>query len=116
MNLIIRISDVLNVSTDYLLKGVELDDTTETPYSRMLKSAIKRSGMSLTEIEVALRKLDVKTNRSYLSKLQNGNIEPAGDKINIAISSVLHIDPIEFRTLAYLEKIPTEIIEQIKKS
>lgn len=83
-------------------------------YANRLKKTIAKSGMSLTEICVAVRVFGFKTDKTYLSKLQNGKIPPAGDDLNDALAQVLNIDSVELRTAAYQEKIPKDVLEHLK--
>ena len=85
-------------------------------YDVRLKNAIAKSGMSLTEICVAVKAFGFKTGKTYLSKLQNGKIPPAGDDLNDALAQVLNIDSVELRTAAYQEKIPKDVLEHLKGS
>ncbi|UFU00334.1 XRE family transcriptional regulator [Radiobacillus kanasensis] len=84
-------------------------------YSDVLKKSISRSKMSLSEISLRLQKLGLKTNKAYLSKLQNGKIPPAGDKLNDGLALILNLDPVELKSAAYREKIPKEVLENLLK-
>lgn len=85
-------------------------------YSQMLRKAINNSNMSLSEIAAELRKHDLRTTKFHLSKLQNGKLPPAGDKLNDAIAKVLGIDPIEFKAAAYREKISPDVLEKLQSN
>lgn len=78
-------------------------------YSEILKHSIIKSGFSLNMIAQKLKNYDVHSNKSYLSKLQNGAYPPANEKINNALASVLSIDPIMFNAAACKDRIPEEI-------
>jgi len=85
-------------------------------YAEMLKSAIKNSGLSLNKICNMLQERGLKTEKAQISKLQNGKMIPAGDRINEALASALNIDPIELKAAAYREKIPPEVLERLKNT
>lgn len=82
-------------------------------YSRLLAESIRNSKLSLSEICNQLEKEGLKTNKSQVSKLQNGKMPPAGDKINDALAKILEIDPIELKAAAYREKIPPEVLDRL---
>ncbi|MCR8981601.1 helix-turn-helix domain-containing protein [Brevibacillus laterosporus] len=83
-------------------------------YSEIIRVAISNKELSLTEICKLIRKHGYKTNKTYLSKLQNGKTPPASDSFNQIIAEVLGIDPIELKTAAYREKIPQEVLEKLQ--
>lgn len=85
-------------------------------YKELLGQAIDQSDLSLSKISMELNKLGFKSDKSYLSKLQNGKLPPAGDKFNEALAKVLGIDAIKLKTAAYREKIPEEVLEKLKDS
>lgn len=82
-------------------------------YRTMLKEAVKRSRLSLQQIEDNLNRLGAKTNKAYISKLQNGRLRPPNDTINEAIAEVLNIDPTDLKAAAYLTKIEPDVINRI---
>ena len=71
------------------------------------------SGLSLSQIARRLEKNGINIDKSYLSKLQNGKITPAGERINDAIAEVLGIDKLELKVAAYREKIPKDVLEKL---
>ncbi|KAB2334296.1 XRE family transcriptional regulator [Bacillus mesophilum] len=84
-------------------------------YSEMLRFAIFSNQKSLEDIAMDLRQYGFKTNKSQLSKLQNGKILPASNKMNDALAEILNIDSLELKAAAYKEKIPPEILNKIKE-
>lgn len=71
--------------------------------------------MSLSEICAKLQDRGFKTNKGYLSKLQNGKIPPAGDGLNDAISNVIGIDAVKLKTAAYRQRIPHDVLQELIK-
>ncbi len=47
--------------------------------------------------------------------MQNGRIPPAGDELNDAISKVIGINAIKLKVAAYRERIPNDILKELKK-
>ncbi|AYK05296.1 MULTISPECIES: hypothetical protein [Brevibacillus] len=84
-------------------------------YSDILRQCIENSCLSLSQICNQLQKYGFKTNKGYLSKLQNGRIPPAGDELNDAISKVIGINAIKLKVAAYRERIPNDILKELKK-
>lgn len=84
-------------------------------YSELLRKAINNQELSLTEICNKLQTYGLKTSKAHLSKLQNGKLPPAGDKINDALAGVLNIDPVVLKVAAYKEKLPKDVLEEIQK-
>lgn len=78
-------------------------------YHEILQSSISKSGLSLSEISSKLIELGFSTKNSYLSRLQNGKIPPANEKLNVALANILSIDETELLVTAYIEKAPDEI-------
>ncbi len=78
-------------------------------YKDLLKKYIEESGLSLRQIEEQMKELGFSTNKSYISKLQNGVVPPAGDELNRALAKVVGGDPTELLLTAYVEKAPPEI-------
>ncbi|MBY0052939.1 XRE family transcriptional regulator [Brevibacillus agri] len=83
-------------------------------YSEMLQQAIALKRMSLAEISSLIQERGYKTNKAYLSKLQNGKLPPAGDGLNQVLADVLDIDPVELKAAAYREKIPADVLEKLQ--
>ena len=82
-------------------------------YTEILKANIMASDLSLSQIARRLEKNGINIDKSYLSKLQNGKIPPAGERINDAIAEVLGIDKLELKVAAYREKIPKDVLEKL---
>lgn len=115
-DMLILFSNYFNVSIDYLLTGSNpiFDDI--TPYSQMIKQAVEKSGLSMAEISDKLKSAGHKIDRSYISKLSNNPKYPASDEVNTALADILGIDSLQLRTLAWLEKIPPDVLEKLKES
>lgn len=73
-------------------------------YSEILAGLIEDSGLSLGEIARRAKERGVKLDRSYLSKLKNGEVNPPSDEISNAIAEVLGVDPIKLIWAATIEK------------
>jgi transcriptional regulator with XRE-family HTH domain len=84
-------------------------------YSELLKESITAVDLSLSQICRRLKAHGLNTNKTHLSKLQNGKLPPAGDKLNEALAKVLEIDPLDLKAAAYSEKIPADVLEHIFK-
>lgn len=82
----------------------------------MLKNAIEKKGLSLTQISFRLAKKDICLDKSILSKLQNGKIPPVRDEINIALAEILEINIAEFRIAAAKEILPRSLFDLIKSA
>jgi repressor LexA len=82
-------------------------------YADIFKRHIQKSGLSLSQVCSLLHEKGLKTEKSYLSKLQNGKLPPGGDRLNNALAEVLEIDPIELKAAAYREKIPKEVLDHL---
>ncbi|ASA25391.1 transcriptional regulator [Paenibacillus donghaensis] len=85
-------------------------------YTEKLQQYIRDSKLSLSQICKLLQSKGLKTEKSYLSKLQNGKLAPASDMMNKALAEVLSVDPVELMAAAYREKIPAEVLERIRGS
>jgi len=77
-------------------------------YSDIIKEYIQKSHLSLSEIEKELRKRGFNKNKSYLSNLQNGKVEPPSPNISIALAEIVDVDPVRL--------ILTPLLESMKKS
>ncbi|MDF9412956.1 XRE family transcriptional regulator [Brevibacillus laterosporus] len=84
-------------------------------YANILREYIEGSCLSLSQICNQLQEYGFKTNKGYLSKLQNGKIPPAGDKLNDAISKIIGIDGIKLKAAAYRERIPNDVLQELKR-
>lgn len=82
----------------------------------MVKESIQSSGLKLEKLsELIYEKTGSKPTINYLSRIQNGKVPPAGEKLNDALSEILGIDPLELKVAAYIEKIPKDVLEHLKK-
>lgn len=80
-------------------------------YANFLANTIKNSGYSLRAIaSLCEKKYNVKITASYLSRLQQeGNRNPASEKVNIAIAKVCGINPDDLIFEADLERAPENV-------
>ena len=69
--------------------------------------------MSLSEISDKLKEKGFSTDKGYLSKLQNGKIPPAGEKLNLALAEILNGNAKKLEFLAYVEKAPDDLTKLI---
>jgi transcriptional regulator with XRE-family HTH domain len=74
-------------------------------YAEILKEYIEQSKLSLSEIETELRKKGFNKNKSYLSNLQNGKVEPPSSEVNIALAEIIGADPIRLILTPLLESM-----------
>ncbi len=81
----------------------------------MLKNAIEHKGLSLQQLCFQLAKRDFWVDKSVLSKLQNGKIPPADDKINTVLAEILEIDAKQFRLAAINERLPSDLLALIRE-
>lgn len=78
-------------------------------YSDLLSKYIEDSGLSLGEIAIRLSNKGIKIDRSYISKLKNGNKPPASEEITRALAEVTGGDTDALLLAGYIEKAPDEI-------
>lgn len=78
-------------------------------YSKTLKNYIRKSGLSLSEISKQLKEKGFSTDKGYLSKLQNGKIPPAKEKLNISLAQILDVPSEKLINAAYLKKAPESV-------
>lgn len=83
-------------------------------YSELIEKGINDNKLSLSQVCMKLAKSDIWLDRATLSKLKNGKLPPAKDKVNIALASALGIDASSFRIAAAKELIDPELFELIK--
>ena len=74
-------------------------------YSGILKEYIEKSKLSLSQIETELRKKGFNKNKSYLSNLQNGKVEPPSSEVNITLAEIIGADPIRLILTPLLESM-----------
>ncbi|OIJ17072.1 hypothetical protein BKP37_00595 [Anaerobacillus alkalilacustris] len=85
-------------------------------YSDILAQAIIESGLKLQKIaEIIEKNTGSRPTIEYLSRLKNGRIPPAGDKLNEALAVAVGIDPLDLKVAAYREKIPGDVLEKLKE-
>jgi SOS-response transcriptional repressor LexA len=74
-------------------------------YAELLTSYIEGSGLSLGEVARRVKdQKGVKIDRSYISKLKNGDANPPSDEISEALADITNGDPIELMWAATIEK------------
>ncbi|ASA25390.1 helix-turn-helix domain-containing protein [Paenibacillus donghaensis] len=78
-------------------------------YSELLSKYIEESGLSLGEIAIRLSNKNIKIDRSYISKLKNGNKPPASEDISRALAEVTGGKSQELLMASYIEKAPEEV-------
>jgi ribosome-binding protein aMBF1 (putative translation factor) len=83
-------------------------------YQTLLRKAIEKKGLSLTQISFRLAKKDICLDKSIISKMQNGKMPPARDEVNIALAEILDINIDQFRLAAAKEILPRSLFELIK--
>lgn len=84
-------------------------------YSKMMRESIQKSNLSLSKICEMLKPFGFKTNKAYLSNLQNGKLPPGSNSLNEALAQVLGIDPVDLKLAAYQEKIPKDVLKKLTK-
>lgn len=85
-------------------------------YYELLKTYIKCSGLSLSEISERLKEHGFNISKGYISQLQNGKTEnPATVELNRALAAVTGGDVEKLLTAALIEKAPAEIKEKIER-
>lgn len=86
-------------------------------YSEILKGYIEKSKLSLSEIETELRRKGFNKNKSYLSNLQNGKVEPPSPEVSLALAEITGEDAVRLAATPFLEAIihenvsPKELLE-----
>lgn len=85
-------------------------------YYELLKTYIKESGLSLSEISDKLKDHGYQVSKGYISQLQNGKTDnPATIELNRALAQVTGGDVEKLLTSALIEKAPPEIKEKFEK-
>lgn len=91
-------------------------DLVRKSYSDLLSESINNSGLKLQKIiDLIFEKDNIKFSKEYISRLKNGKIPPASDTLNEALASVLNIDPLQLKVAAYLEKIPSDVLDHLSE-
>jgi len=84
-------------------------------YAQLIDTAIQIKNYSHTQVIMKLMDRGVKVDRTLLSKLRNGKHVSTKDPFNYALADVLGIDANLLRVAAIKEKIPSDLIELLKK-
>jgi len=85
-------------------------------YFDLLKSNIKESGMSLSEISEALKLRGHSVSKGYISQLQNGKTDnPATESLTRSIAEIIGADAEKLLWAATVEKAPHEIADKMKR-
>ena len=84
-------------------------------YAELLDEAIKKSGLSLTEISQRCESSGVKVTVSYLSKLRNRKMPPPSFMITAVLAKVLNIYPEKFLAAGVYDK-QIEDIQELEKA
>ena len=84
-------------------------------YAEMLKKGIEEKGISLQQLCFQLAKREIWVDKAVLSKMQNGKLPPADDKVNITLAEILGIDSEQFRLAAVSEKLPKDLLNLIRE-
>ena len=74
-------------------------------YSKILKEYIEKSKLSLSEIETELRRKGFNKNKSYISNLQNGKVEPPSPEVSLALAEITGGDAVRLASTPFLEAI-----------
>lgn len=116
-----KLCRIFQCTADYLLgwdspkESINIEELPLSPYAKMLKSALNKSELSMTEIANRLSINGRNIHASYIGKLASDKREPASDEVNRSLAEFLQMDELEFRTLAWLEKIPTDVLNKLKE-
>lgn len=78
-------------------------------YAQLLSEYIEKSGLSLGEIAQRMNAKGISIDRSYISKLKNGQKPPASEEVSRALAEVTGGDPEKLVLAGYIEKAPKEI-------
>lgn len=78
-------------------------------YHELVKDYIKKSKKSLNQIVEDLKKEGVEKDKYYLSKLQNGKVQPAEEDFNKAFAKVTNNDPNPLMFASYIERTPEDV-------
>ncbi|GIO36917.1 LexA repressor [Paenibacillus antibioticophila] len=85
-------------------------------YYELLKSYIKDSGLSLSEISERLKEYGYQVSKGYISQLQNGKTDnPATTELNRALAKVTGGNIETLLTAALIEKAPDEIKNKFER-
>lgn len=82
----------------------------EVNYSELLSNYIQESGLSLREISERVEaEHGVSIDKSYISKLKNGNVNPPSDDVSMALARVTGGNAENLVLAGYYEKAPDEV-------
>ncbi|ARF67075.1 hypothetical protein B7C51_03475 [Paenibacillus larvae subsp. pulvifaciens] len=84
-------------------------------YSQLIDAGIKLKNYNHSEVVLKLKERGVNVDRTFLSKLRNGKYTSTKDELNVALADVLGIDRDLLRVAAIKEKLPSDILELLKK-
>ncbi|GIO83530.1 hypothetical protein J25TS5_04620 [Paenibacillus faecis] len=85
-------------------------------YYELLKSYIKDSGLSLSEISEKLKDHGYQVSKGYISQLQNGKTDnPATTELNRALATVTGGNIEALLTAALIERAPEEIKDKFER-
>jgi SOS-response transcriptional repressor LexA len=85
-------------------------------YAELLSSYIEKSELSLGEVARRIKEQKgVKVDRSYISKLKNGDVNPPSDEISEALAAITGGDPVELIWAATVEKSHPLIQQSLAK-
>lgn len=85
-------------------------------YATMLQNAISLKNLSLSKLCFQLARKDIWIDRAILSKIQNGKLPPAKDRVNIVLAEILEIDGTKLRLAAARETIDPGLFELIRNA
>lgn len=77
-------------------------------YHSLLKKYILDSNLSLSQLEKKMREKGFNKNKSYLSNLQNGKVEPPSSEVSYALAEITGGDPIRLITVDLISQLPLE--------
>jgi len=85
-------------------------------YYELLSDYIKKSGLSLSDLAKKITEEEkIKIDKSYISKLKNGNANPPSDELSIALARATGGDPEALVLASYYEKAPTDVKRELGK-
>jgi transcriptional regulator with XRE-family HTH domain len=74
-------------------------------YSELLQQYIDNSKLSLSELSARLTEKNIRADRSYISKLKNGNKPPASDEVTKALAEITGGDYKKLLVAAQMERL-----------
>ncbi|KAB2334280.1 helix-turn-helix domain-containing protein [Bacillus mesophilum] len=82
-------------------------------YHELLNEYIKKSGLSLRQISEQMKNRGVKIDKSYISKLQNGVVNPPSLVITLALADVTGGEPEKLVQLAQSDGISSQFLTEM---